>query len=53
MCIRDRPEDLPEGEKTIYDEFMKNKTAESIFASLGIDITGGKSNTLEIKKIEQ
>jgi hypothetical protein len=48
-----KPEDLPEGEKTIYDEFMKNKTAESIFASLGIDITGGKSNTLEIKKIEQ
>ena len=47
-----KPEDLPEGEKTIYDEFMKNKTAESIFESLGIDITGGKSNTLEINKIE-
>tara|TARA_R100001594_G_scaffold118874_1_gene154212 strand:- start:85 stop:804 length:720 start_codon:yes stop_codon:yes gene_type:complete len=48
-----KPEDLPEGEKTIYDEFMKNKTVESIFESLGIDLTGGKpTSTLQIDKIE-
>lgn len=48
-----KPEDLPEGEKTIYDEFMKNKTVENIFESLGIDLTGGKpSSTLQINKIE-
>ena len=48
-----KPEDLPEGEKTIYDEFMKNKTVENIFESLGIDLTGGKpTSTLQIDKIE-
>tara|TARA_R100000664_G_C2701170_1_gene101415 strand:- start:85 stop:804 length:720 start_codon:yes stop_codon:yes gene_type:complete len=48
-----KPEDLPEGEKTIYDEFMKNKTVENIFESLGIDSTGGQpTSTLQIDKIE-
>tara|TARA_Y100001963_G_scaffold40809_1_gene57239 strand:- start:1027 stop:1746 length:720 start_codon:yes stop_codon:yes gene_type:complete len=48
-----KPEDLPEGEKTIYDEFMKNKTVENIFESLGIDLTGGQpTSTLQIDKIE-
>tara|TARA_R100001443_G_scaffold117293_1_gene141145 strand:- start:1750 stop:2469 length:720 start_codon:yes stop_codon:yes gene_type:complete len=48
-----KPENLPEGEKTIYDEFMKNKTVENIFESLGIDLTGGQpTSTLQIDKIE-